>query len=81
MPMIKAGIKEARQNLTGFLNKVLKGEEVVITKRGEPIAKISPVSKRQKGNLSSHKTLREALSSKGKPLSEVITELRREERF
>jgi prevent-host-death family protein len=75
--MIKAGIKEARQNLTGFLNKVLKGEEVVITRRGEPIAIISPVSKRQKGNLSSHKTLREAVSPKGKPLSEVITELRR----
>ena len=79
--MIKAGIKEARQNLTGFLNKVLRGEEVVITKRGEPIAKISSVGKRPKKKLASHKTLREALSPKRKPLSELITELRRDERF
>ncbi|MCL4477376.1 MAG: type II toxin-antitoxin system prevent-host-death family antitoxin [Nitrospirae bacterium] len=79
--MIKAGIKEARQNLTGFLNKVLKGEEIVITKRGEPIAKISPVGKKPKGHLASHKALRKTLAPKGKPLSEIITELRGEERF
>lgn len=79
--MIKTGIKETRQNLTGFLNKVMKGEEIVITKRGEPIAKISPLSKRPKGRLASHKALREALVPKGKPLSEIISELREEERF
>ncbi|MBI5379707.1 MAG: type II toxin-antitoxin system prevent-host-death family antitoxin [Nitrospirae bacterium] len=79
--MIKTGIKEARRNLTGFLNKVQKGEEVIITKRGEAIAKISPFRKRLKRKLVSHKALREAIESKGKPLSRIVAELRERERF
>jgi prevent-host-death family protein len=79
--MIKAGIKETRQNLTGFLRRVEKGEEVIIMKRGEKIAKISPLKKTPKGYLASHKALRNAIASKGKPLSKVIVESRKEERF
>jgi prevent-host-death family protein len=79
--MIKTGIKEARQNLPDILNKVRHGEEVIITKRGDPIAKVIPLQKKPEGALSGHKILREALAAKGKPLSGVIAEARRGERL
>ena len=79
--MIKTGVKEARQNLPDILNKVRHGEEVIITKRGDPIAKVVPFQKKSRGALSGHRALREALAAKGKPLSRVIAEARREEKL
>jgi antitoxin (DNA-binding transcriptional repressor) of toxin-antitoxin stability system len=38
--MITAGIKEAKNNLSRFLAQVKAGEEVVITERGQPVARI-----------------------------------------
>ncbi len=78
--MIKAGIKEARQHLPALLAKVQEGDEVVITKRGEPVAKVTPFRKRAKGRLESHRSIREALAKKGRPLSEIVAALRDEER-
>ncbi len=79
--MINTGIKEARQNLTGLLGRVEEGEEIVITKRGEPIAKISPFRKKTAGKLRSHRDLRAVVGAKGMPLSEAVRELRSEERY
>jgi antitoxin (DNA-binding transcriptional repressor) of toxin-antitoxin stability system len=76
--MIKTGIKEARQNFTALLTKVQKGEEVLITKRGEPIAKLSASGISSKAALKSHKTLRETITATGKPLSKVVSESRAE---
>jgi len=41
--MRKAGVREARQNLTGLLDDVRRGREVVITERGRPVAKLVPI--------------------------------------
>ncbi len=79
--MIKAGIKEARQNLTDYLNMVQAGEEVIITKRGEPIARISPFKKKPLRKLASHKVLRDSIKAKGEPLSKTVIESRKEERY
>jgi len=38
----RAGIREARQNLSLLLDEVRKGREVVITERGRPVAKLVP---------------------------------------
>lgn len=38
--MIHAGIKDVKNNLSRFLVQVKSGEEVVITERGRPIARI-----------------------------------------
>jgi prevent-host-death family protein len=38
--MITVTITEAKANLSGLLKKVEDGEEVIITRRGQPIAKI-----------------------------------------
>lgn len=38
--MISVGIKEVRNNLSRLLAQVKAGEEILITKRGRPIARI-----------------------------------------
>lgn len=79
--MITTGIKEARQHLTEILLKVQGGEEVIISKRKEPIAVIKPIKQRLKRKLESHKALRISISVKGTPLSEIVSQSRKEERY
>jgi antitoxin (DNA-binding transcriptional repressor) of toxin-antitoxin stability system len=38
--MITAGIKDTKNNLTRYLARVKAGEEVVITERGKPVARL-----------------------------------------
>lgn len=38
--MVSAGIKEVKNNLSRLLARVKAGEEILITKRGRPIARI-----------------------------------------
>ena len=38
--MIQAGIKEVKNNLSRFLARVKAGEEIMITERGKPVARI-----------------------------------------
>lgn len=78
--MIKTGIKEIRKDLSKYINRVQKGEEIIITKRDEPVAKLVPIEKIGPMKLKSHKELRNAINPMGKPLSEIILESR-EERF
>ncbi len=40
--MRTAGIREVRQNLSALLREVKKGREIVITDRGEPVARLAP---------------------------------------
>ena len=40
--MRTAGIREVRQNLSALLREVRKGREIVITDRGEPVARLTP---------------------------------------
>jgi prevent-host-death family protein len=40
--MRQAGIREVRQNLSALLEEVRRGEEVVITDRGRPVAALCP---------------------------------------
>jgi len=37
---MEVGIKEAKNNLSRFLKRVKAGEEIIITERGKPIARI-----------------------------------------
>ncbi len=78
--MIKAGIKEARKRFSEYISMVQKGEEILITKRDEPIAKLIPVAKKKLRSLESHKGLRKGIKPKGKSLSEMVIESR-EERY
>lgn len=53
--MINAGIKEVKNNLSRYLARVKAGEEVLITERGRPVARI--IKENQ-----DNKTVREALA-------------------
>ena len=44
--MRKAGIREARQDLTSLLDDVRRGREVLIADRGRPVAMLVPVKAR-----------------------------------
>lgn len=78
--MIRAGVKEVRQNLTEYLRRVQRGEEIVVTKRDEPIARLVPFLRKKTKRLESHKSLRQHIAAKGAPLSEIVSS-QREERF
>ena len=43
--MISVGIKELKEKLSGYVDKVRHGEEFVVTDRGKEIAIISPISR------------------------------------
>jgi prevent-host-death family protein len=43
--MKKAGIREARQDLSALIEEVRKGREIVITDRGRPVARLVPPSR------------------------------------
>jgi len=43
--MKKAGIREARQNLSALIEDVKRGREIVITDRGHPVARLVPPSR------------------------------------
>jgi antitoxin (DNA-binding transcriptional repressor) of toxin-antitoxin stability system len=38
--MISAGVKEVKNNLSRYLDRVKAGEEVLVTERGKPVARI-----------------------------------------
>jgi len=43
--MISVGIKELKEKLSGYVNKVRHGEELVVTDRGKEIALVLPISR------------------------------------
>lgn len=45
--MIEVGVHEAKTTLSELLRRVAAGEEVTITRSGEPVAKIIPAQRRR----------------------------------
>lgn len=41
------GIRELRADLSRFIKRVREGEEIVVTDRGKPVARIVPVAERK----------------------------------
>jgi prevent-host-death family protein len=70
--MKSAGIREARQNLTALLAEVRKGREVVITDRGQPVARLVPPIDQAAKPYASHRQFRASVRLKGRPLSDTI---------
>ena len=88
--MTSVGIRELKNNLSRYLAAVGRGEEVVVTARGKPVARIVKESaakpdRRWREELIARGLLRPALHERrepgpppldvpGKPLSEIIIE-------
>jgi prevent-host-death family protein len=45
--MISVNVHEAKTHLSRLLKRVAAGEEIIISKAGKPMAKLSPLSKPQ----------------------------------
>jgi prevent-host-death family protein len=77
--MGEVNVKDARIQLSALLDRVEKGEEIVIKRRGKRVAKMVPP-----GNVSylpSLKDFRASLKVRGKPLSQTVIDTRKEERY
>lgn len=94
--MTHVGIRELKIHLSRYLRKVKSGESLAITDHGHPVAVLSPSPKgdreealwalvrkgviRWSGERPNFKN-RKLVKMKGKPLSQTVIEMRREERY
>ena len=77
--MLEVNVKEARSKLSILLDRVERGEEIIIKRRGKKVACL--VSPKRENSLPSLKDFRASLSITGKPLSETVIDLRQQERY
>ena len=77
--MVEVNVKDARSQLSALLDRVEKGEEIIIKRRGKSVAKMVPPGK--VSNLPSLKEFRASLKVRGKPLSQTVIDARKEERY
>lgn len=77
--MIQANVREAKARLSSYLAKVEQGEEVVILRRGRPVAVLKPLE--QATQLPSLQEFRRKVKVKGLSASETLIRMRRESRY
>ncbi len=78
--MLEINVKEARGNLSSILDRVEKGEEIIITRRGKRVARISNIENIPIP-LQSLKQFRDKINITGKSLSQTVINQREEERY
>lgn len=77
--MEEVNVKEARRQLSALLDRVEQGEEIIITRRGKQVARLSP--NRGSRRPRSLRKFRNSLDFTGKPMSRIVAEGRDEERY
>ncbi len=70
-------LADAKAHLSHLIDQVVAGSEVVITRRGKPVARITPVATPRKP-LQSLAAFRARMPKARKPSAELIRELRDE---
>ncbi len=45
---VKVGIRDLRANFSSWLDRVQEGEEVIVTERGKPVARIVPEERKSR---------------------------------
>jgi prevent-host-death family protein len=77
--MIQTNVREAKAKLSSYLSQVEQGEEIMIVRRGKPVAILKAVE--QIAHLPSMKAFREKMRVKGLSVSETIIRMREESRY
>lgn len=77
--MDQINIREAKARLSAYLALVEQGEEVLILRRGKPVAVLKPIEKPTK--LKSMKDFRAKIKIRGLPASETTIQMREESRY
>lgn len=79
--MITVGAFEAKTHLSALLNRVARGEQVLITRRGTPVARLVPAGEGASADVSAAirelRTLKDGLRLKGLDWKELRDEGRR----
>jgi prevent-host-death family protein len=55
-------LREANQHFSHYISEVEQGSEIIITRRGQPIVKLSPIAKKRKLTASQQKTWNQLLT-------------------
>lgn len=77
--MRKVNARDARAGLPALLNRVARGEEIVIQRRGKAVARLVPPT-RSRMFLPDLTAFRASIRVKGEPMSATVAKARREER-
>lgn len=77
---MKISVKNARDRISELLDRVERGEEITILRRGKTIARLVP-SKREAKRLPSLAEFRASIRVKGLPLSAEVRKERDESRY
>lgn len=88
----RVGVRELRQNLSVYLDRVKDGETLEVTEHGQPVAQLGPrvaapvsvidrliAEGRVTPAKRSHKDIQPPPKIPGRPLSEILLEMRDEE--
>ena len=88
----RVGIRELRQNLSVYIERVKAGETLEVTDHGRPVANLEPIRPIELTGLAlleaegaitpaklDHRTLPPIPSIPGRPLSEILQEMRDED--
>jgi prevent-host-death family protein len=76
--MKTAAVGDIQKNFAQILRNINAGEEITITKRGKPIAKLTTLG--PKSEIEWPDFYKDSVESKGKPVSDIVIE-DREDRF
>jgi prevent-host-death family protein len=71
-------VGEIQKNFAKVLRDINAGEEITVTRRGKPVAKITAIG--PKGDVNWPDFFNEAVELEGKPVSEIVVE-GRQDRF
>lgn len=75
--MTTCTVAEAKAHLSDLLSRVEKGEELVITRRGQPVANLVPIRQaRRAPDWSAIRAFRESLPAAGSSAAEVVRTVR-----
>jgi prevent-host-death family protein len=88
----RVGVRELRQNLSVYLDRVKAGETLEVTEHGRPVARLTPNEEPRLSLIDQmiadgritpasgdHRTLPYPPSIPGRPLSDILREMRDEE--
>lgn len=78
--MNEVNVKEARRQLKDLLDRVERGEEIILTRRGKPVARLSP-PRPAEVPLPLLGGFRGSVAITGRALSEEVAVARGEERY
>lgn len=79
--MLEVNVKELRTNLRQIIQRVEAGEEILVTRRGKPVARLSRPPQQSPKQFPDLTEFRASIKLKGEPLSETVIKERREARY